>query len=279
MRSHRLVITLLALGASAAVAGCGTGRGNPTFGADPSAPGASGVQAAAPAPAPQPAAPVVIAGPDQKVVAERDAASAAAARSADAAAKAEQRRKDAAKELEDERAKAARARRRAAAREAFLRQALAAQAKARQRAPATQAATSGPAVATPQHSAPISASDTSGNDLIADRDRRSDAESRAAVVRFHELLDARDARACDMLSPRMLTSVYGTDPGAIDRCRAGVEAIDQRVSVVIAESRAHGKRAVIAVVSRLGDTEVRQTLRLVLVDGTWLIDGAQRAAS
>src|SRR4051812_4311563 len=109
MRSHRLVITLLAVGASAAFAGCGTGRSTHDFGsgAAPSADG-SALQAA-PAPAQRPAAPVIVAGPDRKVLAERDAATAEATRSRDAAAKAENRRKAAHKALREERAKEARA--------------------------------------------------------------------------------------------------------------------------------------------------------------------------
>jgi hypothetical protein len=62
------------------------------------------------------------------------------------------------------------------------------------------------------------------------------------------------------------------DLGTLERCRSAVSANRAPVSVVIAESRAHGKRASVAVVSRMGEAEAAQTMYLVLVDGTWLID-------
>ncbi|MCW2991088.1 MAG: hypothetical protein JWM73_1682, partial [Solirubrobacterales bacterium] len=121
----------------------------------------------------------------------------------------------------------------------------------------------------PAADAPITASDT-GSDLIAERNKRSDAEARAAVVRFHELLDRRDPASCDMLTPKLLTDFYGAeDPLA--RCQAAAAAISSSVSVVIAESRTYGKAATIAVVTRIGDQEFPQTMRLVLVDGSWLL--------
>lgn len=264
MRSHRLGVAAAALAAAVLAAGCGAGRQSPQFGADAASPSGRAVPAA---PVTQPP-PVVVAGPDRKLIAERDAAAAAAARSEQAADRAEQQRRAARRRLREERRQAAGARRRAAAREALLRRALAAR---------REAAGAGAGAGTPSGpSAPIAASDVTGSSLAADRDRRSDAESRAAVVRFHELLNARDARACDMLTPRLLEAINGSAPGALDRCRAGVRAITAPVSVVIAESRARGNRAVIAAVSRMGDREAAQTLRLVLVDGTWMIDAVER---
>lgn len=272
MRSHRLALTTLALSATLAAAGCGTGRETPNFGAGPGdGPGAI-VQAT---PAPGAPAPVIVAGADQKVLQERDAAQAAAARSREAAAKAEARRRAARRDLREERAKAARARKRAEERQALLRDALAAKAAPRRSAAPSARPAPRPR---PAADAPIAASDVAGSQLAADRDRRSDAEARAAVVRFHELLDRRDARACDLLTPRMLAASYGEEPGAIDRCRTAAAGIDQRVSVTIDGSAARGKQAMVAVVSHLGDSEVSQVLGLVLVDGTWLIDAAQRRA-
>jgi hypothetical protein len=266
MGSSRLVIAALALVATVLMAGCGSGRNPPSFGAGATPAGA--VQAAPTTQAP----PVVVAGPDRKVLEERDAASAAAAAGRAAAAKAEADRKAARDALSDERAKAARARERAATREAALRQALAAKARADKRSQAD------PASPKPvsQGSQPIGASDVDGADLAAERDRRSDAEARAAVVRFHELLDERDARSCDLLTTRLLTALYGTEADALDRCRAAVRSVTSHVSVVISESRAHGRYATVAVVSRMGDSQVAQTLHLVLVDGTWLIDAIER---
>ena len=81
------------------------------------------------------------------------------------------------------------------------------------------------------------------------------------------------------MTRRLLQSIYGDQPDALDRCRAAVAAVTAHVTAVIAESRAHGRRATVAVVSRMDDTELAQTLRLVLVDGTWLIDEVQRSSA
>jgi hypothetical protein len=255
MRSHRLALTAFLLTGTVLLGGCGSGRQTATYD--------TGAAEQAEATAGAPSSPVVIAAPKGPLVAARDAAAADAAASRKAAAEADAKRKAARKELRKERAEA----KRAAVREMLLRGALAAKSKAKD--DGAQDATPAPKV---DGTAPIGASDVAGSDLATERDRRSDAEARAAVVRFHELLDASDARACDLMTPRLLAEVHGNSPGALDRCRAAVSANTAPVSVVIAESRAHGKRASVAVVSHLGEAQATQTMYLVLVDGTWLID-------
>lgn len=271
MASHRLASTLLAVATTALVAGCGSGRDTESF-LPKAAPSAPPAVPAGPGPAAQ-AAPVIVPGPSVSAIREREAAAADAARSRQAAQAAEERRRAARKELREERERTARARKRAAEREAALRQALA---EARRRGSAPVASPSTPAPR-PAPSAPITASDT-GSTLVAERDRRSDAEARAAVVRFHELLDASDARACDLFTQPLLEGYYGTEPGALERCRQVVAGLDASVSVVIAESRTRGRRSSVAVVSRVDDREVAQTLQMVLQDGTWRLAAVERRA-
>jgi hypothetical protein len=268
MRSHRLALATLLIAGTALSAGCGSGRDTEAF----LTPGAGDAPAAV-VPAPEPA-PVVIAGPDQEVLDERDAAKASAAANLTAAEQAEKKRKAARRELREEREKAERARKRAAARETTLREALADAAERRRVAAQAESATP-----KPQADAPISGSSVEGATLQADRDRRSTAEARAAVIRLHELLDARDARACDVITPKLLSATYGAQDGALERCRAAIASITSDVRVVIARTEAHGKRATVGMVTRMFDTDVFQTMHLVLVDGTWMVDRIERQPS
>lgn len=269
MRSHRLALTVVVIaGVPLAAAGCGSGKDTEAF-------LGSGV-AKTPVAAPAEPAPVIIAGPDTKVVEERDAAKAAAAADRDAAAKADRERRQARRELREERDRARRAAERAARREARLRRAL--RVAARRRAAEEAAATPRPQNGGAKPDS-ISGSSTGPAPLVAERDRRSAAEARAAVVRMHELLDNRDIRACDVLTEKLLEQVYGSEEGALDRCRAAAAATDFPVGVTIADARAHGRSASVAAVSRLGDNEIEQTFRLVLVNGTWLIDAIERGHS
>ncbi|MFL5844404.1 MAG: hypothetical protein ACJ762_06890 [Solirubrobacteraceae bacterium] len=265
MRSHRLATITVLVAATACAAGCGSGRDSARFMPDepvvtPSAQAATAVPqvvVAAPAPAPAVGKP------------EPAKATPPAAKNAKAADR----------RLREERAKARRAHRRAAAREARLRDELAAarQTEGHQAGEDIAAETPTPPVTRPAEDPPISASDTS-DDLVTARNRRSDAEARAAVIRFHELLDRHDPASCALLTERLLTEVYGSeDP--LGRCAAAAQAISARVSVVIAESRAYGRAATIAVVTTIGDQAIPQTLRLVLTDGTWRLDAVERRAS
>lgn len=264
MRSHRRTLVTAALaGAALLAAGCGSGRDSSAFlPDDPPA-----VRSAAPAQREIPQ--VVVAGPKQALIDERDAAAADARNSRAAALAAEERRRSARRELRDEREKSRLQRRRAAAREEKLAGALVA---VRRRIRDTDLATPTPRVNEPDP--PITASDD-GSDLIAERDRRSDAEVRAAVLRFHELLDRRDVRSCELLTERLLVAIHGAeDP--LGRCRAAVSSISEPVAVTIAESRTRGRVSSVAVITRIGEQEFAQTMRLVLVDGTWLFDDVER---
>lgn len=266
MRSHRRTFVTAALaGAALLAAGCGSGRDTSAFlPDDPPA-----VQSAAPAQREIPQ--VVVAGPKQALIDERDAAAADAKNSRAAALAAEERRRSARRELRDEREKSRRQRRRAAAREEKLAGALVA---VRRRIRDTDLATPTPTPRVNEPDPPITASDD-GSDLIAERDRRSDAEVRAAVLRFHELLDRRDVRSCELLTERLLVAIHGAeDP--LGRCRAAVSSISEPVAVTIAESRTRGRVSSVAVITRIGEQEFAQTMRLVLIDGTWLFDDVER---
>jgi hypothetical protein len=269
MRSHRLALTALSIVAVLFAAGCGSGRDKSAFlpdtpAATPNVQGATAI--------PQ----VVVAGPKQEILDERDAAKASAAASLDSALAADDKRKATAKKLHDEREKAQGAHKRAVRREHALEKQLAeaeAARKAAAKANADRDVAAGP-TPKPAADAPITASDT-GADLVAERNKRSDLEARAAVLRFHELLDHRDARSCDLLTDKLMTDFYGAeDPEG--RCRAAVEAIDAEVSVVIAESTTYAKTSTLAVVTHIGDQEIPQTMHLVLVDGTWELDAVER---
>lgn len=256
MGSHRKPFAGVALVSAALLAaGCGSGRDTAAFMPD----GAPAAESAEPAPREIPQ--VVVAAPKQALVDERAAAAAAA-----------ERRKAARRRLREERERAQRER--AAARED---QPSAAPVAARRKLPATDTDTATPEPQVSEPDPPIATSDT-GQDLIAERDRRSDAEARAAVLRFHELVDRRDVRSCDLLTRRLLVSTYGTeDP--LGRCRAAVSSLADPVAVTIAESRTHGRASSVAVVTRVGDQEYPQTMHLVLVDGTWLVDRVERRST
>ena len=186
---------------------------------------------------------------------------------------AQERQAKALKQLRQERAGAERARKRAAAREAALRKALA-QARAEAIEQNNAAAAKQQQTPASGDNSPIGASDVSEVSQ-AELNRRSDAEARAATLRFHELLDDHDARACDALTSRLLRTYYGEDD-PLAKCRATVEAITAPVSVTIVRSYAQNGRATQEVVSRIGESEQAQILRLVLVSGTWLIDVVDR---
>jgi hypothetical protein len=261
---------LASLTSVALLTGCSSGRHASVYvpNTKPMAGAAVVAPVVAPTPAPAPA----------PVVAGASAEQPAAAPAKDAKRTKAQRAHDR-KVLRKERASAARARKRAAARQAYLRQKLnearseEAKAKAGQQEALDLAADAKPAKG---DKAPISASDVSDISQT-ERDKRSDAEARASVVRFHELLDKHDKRACDLLTPKLLHSIYGDDdPGAGQRCAAGAEGITDRVSVQILRSAASGRHALLDTVTYIGDSSIHQGLALVLVDGTWLIDVVQR---
>jgi len=264
MRAHRLAITAV-LVSTVLAAGCGSGRDSEAFLPDETATTAP----AAPREIPQ----VVVAGPKQALLDERDAAAADAQDSRAAAVAADARRKAARRELREERAKSRRVSKRAGTRETKLKAALVTAREKKRAGEKSEAAAPEPQTNEPD--APITASDTTGKDLIAERNRRSDAEARAAVLRFHELLDRRDVRSCDLLTEKLLLKIYGTeDPMA--RCHAAVAAISSSVSGVITDSRTNGKASSVGVITRIGEQEQSHTMHLVLVDGTWLFDDVER---
>ena len=266
-----------ALVAAAALTGCNVGRDDHAFVPESSVTKAPVLNAAAPAAAPVvPAAPVVSgasAGQPAAVAADPGGAAADAA----AVRKAAHQRKVARRQAREAKRREHRAQKRAAHREAVLRaklrearrqQALAA---AQQQLQSENAQSSKPKTSDKNK---ISASDV---ETQADRDRRADTEARAAVVRYHELLDHHDPAACDLLTPQMLHSFYGNDePGATQRCRSGVQSINQRVSVQILRSAASGTNALLDTVTYMGTYSVHQGLALVLVDGTWKIDAVKQ---
>lgn len=245
------------------LAGCGDGRQSQAF------------VPAEPAPTPTVASAAPVAAPPvfgthatanaAPATGEADADADAAKRSARAARRAEHRRQVAQRWLRHERNTADRARKRGAHRELALRRQLAAaEAKAEAKAtPERQA----PAQVDP----PITASDIAPNTST-----QHNTEARAAVVRFHELLNDRDVESCTLMTPKLLHAIYGKDSGAMARCRSTVGSLTVPVSVVIDDSAAKGSRARVHVISRMGDMEIHQTLRLVLVSGTWLLDAVER---
>lgn len=261
---------LASITSAALLTGCSSGRHAQVYVPDtkPVADAAVAAPVVTPAPAP---APVVAA-----VSAEQPAAAPATAKHAK---RTKAQRAHDRKLLRKQRASAARAHKRADAREALLRKKLnsarseEARAKAERQEALDLAAASKPAKG---DKAPVTGSDVTEVSQ-AERDRRSDAEARASVVRFHELLDKHDKRACDLLTPKLLHSIYGDDdPGAGQRCAAGAEGITERVSVQILRSAASGRHALLDTVTYVGDNSIHQGLALVLVDGTWLIDVVQR---
>ena len=257
-----------ALVAAAMLAGCSAGRDDSPFIPDTqSTPQAPPVVGAAPvAPAAVPATPAVpVTG--QSVVTDTAAADRAVRR-------AEHQRKVARREEREAKASKRRAAKRAAKREAVLRAKL----REARRQEALAAAERAEAQAKPQ-TKPSTGNKISGSSVEtkASRDARADMEARAAVVRYHALLDQRDPAACDLLTPKMLHSFYGADePGATERCRAGVEGIDQRVNVQILRSAASGPNALLDTVTYIGETSIHQGLAMALVDGTWKIDVVKR---
>lgn len=263
-----------AIVAAAALAGCSAGRDDHPF--VPSAsvtPKAPVVSAAAPAAtAVVPAAPVVSgASVGQAPAVGADPGGAVAD---DAALrKAKHQRKVARREERDAKARERRAHKRAVHREAVLRAKL----REARRQQALTAAQEQMQSENSQSSKPktsdnnkISASDV---ETQADRDRRADTEARAAVVRYHELLDHHDAAACGLLTANMLHSFYGDDdPGATQRCESAAQSINQRVSVQILRSAASGDHALIDAMTYVGTYSVHQGLALVNDNGTWKID-------
>jgi hypothetical protein len=258
-----------ALVAAAMLAGCSAGRDDSPFIPDTqSMPQSPPVVGAAPAaPAAVPAAPVISG-------AATGQAATVDARAADRAIRrAEHQRKVARREEREAKAAKHRAAKRAAKREAALRAKL----REARRQDALAAAQQVEAEAKPTKPAKTNVISGSSVETKAERDRRADMEARAAVVRYHELLDQRDADACDLLTPRMLHSFYGNDePGATERCRAGVEGINQPIKVQILRSAASGPNALLDTVTYIGDTAIHQGLAMALVDGTWQIDVVKR---
>ncbi|MEJ7783650.1 MAG: hypothetical protein WKF96_02530 [Solirubrobacteraceae bacterium] len=268
MRSHRIPLIVAALLSTVLAAGCGSGRNAEAFLPDEPATVASAPPAQSEVPQ------VVVAGPKQALLDERDAAATDAKDSRAATVAAEARRQAARRTLREERAESRRVSERAAAREEKLKGALL---TAREPRSDTGVEPASPQPDRDTADVPITASDT-GPDLMAERDRRSDAEARAAVLRFHELLDRRDVRACDLLTEKLLVASYGNeDP--LNRCRAAVSSLSSAVGVTIVESRTHGKASSVAVITRIGEQEYPQTMHLVLVNGTWLFDAVERRSA
>lgn len=114
----------------------------------------------------------------------------------------------------------------------------------------------------------------------AGRDPKVDeANARASVVSFHELLDRHDPAACDLFTAAFLRAGFGDDPQvAMERCRSMVRAISEPVTVVVLGGSARGSTAVVEVISRMGSDEQRQTFHLVRIKPqgsrpeAWLID-------
>lgn len=266
LASPRSLATLTAIALAGLVSGCSSGRQQ----AQVYVPETQTPTVAQAAPA-----------PILPVVTEEEPASATAPAPAGTAAEeaADKRRdarerREARRELREERARAARARKRAEAREEALRIQLS---EARRRTEGAGTVAAAPAPAEP--SAPITASDVSEAQPL-ERNARSEAEARAAVVRFHQLLDNRNSVACWMLTPRMLETYYGKDQtAALHRCRDAVHAIQGKVSVTVTAVEAEGRQATLDVVTRQGDAEQAQTLSMRLVDGSWLLDTVEAKPS
>jgi len=118
----------------------------------------------------------------------------------------------------------------------------------------------------------------------AGRDPRVDeANARATVVGFHELLDRHDPAACDLFTPALLRADFGDDaPAATERCRSTVRAISEHVTVVVLSATARGARVAVQVISRIGENEQRQSFQLVRIKPlgsrpeAWLIDAIER---
>lgn len=265
-RSHRNPLVVAALLSTVLAAGCGSGRDAEAFLPDePATPaGAPPAQSEVPQP--------VVAGSGQVPFDEDDAA-ASDARDGRAAAVAAKAGPEAARRAPGaDQAESGRVNERAAAGEANP------QGAAGERG--SDGGAERPAAPRPDPDTadvPRTGSDT-GADLMAERDRRSDAEARAAVLRFHELLDRRDVRACDLLTQKLLVEIHGNeDP--LGRCRAAVSSISSAVTVTIAESRTRGRASSVAVITRIGEQEYPRTMHLVLVDGTWLFDAVERRSA
>jgi len=265
--------------AAAMLSGCNVGRDDHPFVPDSNAPTqvppvASGAAPVVPA---APAAPVVsgsAVGQAAPVQADPGGASADPA-----VRRAVHQRRVARREAREAKARERRAQKRAAAREAALRAKLREMRRQEAAAAAKQAQSENAQASKPKTSNnnKISASDV---ETQADRDRRADMEARAAVVRYHELLDHHDASACDLLTPKMIHSFYGdAEPAATQHCRSDVQAINARVSVQILRSAASGPHALLDAVTYFATSSVHQGLALVLVDGTWKIDVAKRLDS
>jgi hypothetical protein len=254
--------------AAAMLTGCSAGRDDSPFVPDTqSTPQAPVVSGAAPvAPAAVPVAPVV-SGSSTAEAATVDAATAE-----HAVRKAQHQRKVARRVEREAKARARRAHKRAQAREDALRAKLR-EARREEAEAAAQQSQSESSRPTTSDDNKISGASV---ETAADRDRRADSEARAAVVRYHELLDHRDGAACDLLTPKLLRSFYGNDDGAAERCRAGVESITTRVSVQIERSAASGPNALLDTITYVGENSVHQGLALVLIDGTWKIDAVKQ---
>lgn len=257
MLSHRpstrsLALAALVSGAALLLSACGAGRTGQGFGATRTVTVTK--QVGAP--------PVISAAPSGA------AATAAAPGAPAGASTADKKTAEIKLELRKERRREALARKHAAARERKLRKQLAGVrvkgAHATGRKPPPPAA------------APVRGSDTSGT-TQADGDVQS---ARAQVVTFHELLNSHDPAACDLMTPRLLTVYYGPDPAqAPARCRATVQSLTLPVSATIEGAGVRDGLIRVRVVSHMGDATRRQTLVMQLVDGQWLIDAVQPAAS
>ena len=232
-RSLRLLPLVLA--GALVLAGCGSGRQSSAgfVSAEPVA--TPTVASAAPVVAP----PAFGASSARRAAPAAAATAATTADDADArtARRAERRRRVAQRRLRHERNAAERASKRAAARERALRRKLAA-------ARVEPAPRPAPARGNGQITA---------SDVLPDLDAQHASEARAAVLRWHELLDERDAEACSLMTAALLRATFGAEAGAADRCRSAIASFPGPVSVVIDDSSANGARARVHVTSTVGD--------------------------
>jgi hypothetical protein len=233
--------------------GCGDGRKAPQafVTADP----APAVTTSTPAPVPP-----IIGGGDVAAIqaSSTPPAKTIAAKPDPVAAKTELR-------LRRQRDAANRARRRSALRERVLRRQLAAAT-----APAAKptARPKPPAVPSPA----IAGSDVSAVAPDEPHAHEDELAARRAVVGFHDLINKRDVRACDMLSAGMLRATYGAGPDARTRCQATVRAFPASLSVVITDSRIDGAAFVVKALEQLDDKHRKVTLTVLHVGTGWFID-------
>lgn len=122
---------------------------------------------------------------------------------------------------------------------------------------------------TPASSAPITASDDSGSE--------AQRAARVIVVRFHDLLNAHDGAACDLLSVHFLAAHFAGDGADAQRanCQAAVESLQTPVSVLVEGSGTESTGVWVRVVSHFGDQDEPRVMHLVVFGRAWLIDSVE----